>query len=137
MEFLLRLCTVAKNVKWNKGSFVISNYHSNYADWMDEFSEQALKMSEKEIAEYQTVLEDFFLQFRVNKVLGMTKKALLESLFVVMEKTDLNVRVTDEIIDGVLGAESYKSSSRQGLVQKGKMNERWKGTYEVLSKYAS
>ena len=28
-------------------------------------------------------------------------------------------------------------SSRQGMVQKGKMNERWKGTYEVLSKYAS
>lgn len=136
MEMLLRLCTVEKNVRYEKREFVINDYHSNYSDWMDDFSENSLKMDQKEIGYYKTVLEDFFSRFKLEKVLGL-QKALIESLFVVIEKADLDIQVTDKTINFVLNDDRYRESSRQGMVQKGKMNERWKGTYEVLSKYAS
>lgn len=136
MEMLLRLCTVEKNVEYKKGEFIINNYRSKYSDWMDEFSESSLKMSEAEIEYYKLVLEDFVAHFRLGKVLGL-RNALIESLFVVMEKTNLDVQITEDVIEAVLNDSRYKESSRQGMVQKGKMNERWKGTYEVLSKYAS
>lgn len=136
MEMLLRLCTVEKNVEYKKGEFNINDYHSNYSDWMDEFSENSLKMNETEIEHYKVVLEDFFARFQLDRVLGL-QKALIESLFVVIEKTNLNIQITEEVKDAVLNDSRYKDSSRQGMVQKGKMNERWKGTYEVLSKYAS
>ncbi len=136
MEMLLRLCTVEKNVSYKQGEFIINNYHSNYSDWMDEFSESSLKMSEEEIEHYRLVLEDFFARFQLSKVLGL-QKALIESLFVVIEKANLEVQITAEVVDAILNDSRYKENSRQGMVQKGKMNERWKGTYEVLSKYAS
>lgn len=136
MEMLLRLCTVEKNVKYKKNEFVIDNYHSNYSDWMDNFSENSVKMSEAEIEHYKSVLEDFFSRFNLGKVLGL-QKALIESLFVVSEKADIDVQITDDVVEAVLNDKRYKESSRQGMVQKGKMNERWKGTYEVLSRYAS
>lgn len=134
IEMLLRLCTVEKNVNYRDGNFIINNYHSKYSDWMDEFSEEAMKMGEKEISHYKETLEDFFSRFKSTKVLGL-KRALIESLFVVMEKATLNIEITDEVIDTILNAKAYKENSRQGMVQKAKMNERWKGTYEVLSKY--
>lgn len=136
MEMLLRLCTVQKNVEYKKGEFVINNYHSKYSDWMDEFSESALNMCEKEIEHYRMVLEDFFARFQLGKVLGL-QKALIESLFVAIEKANLEVQITEDVVKAILGDSRYKESSRQGMVQKAKMNERWKGTYEVLSKYAS
>ena len=135
MEMLLRLCTVEKNVSYKQGEFIINNYHSNYSDWMDEFSESSLKMSEEEIEHYRLVLEDFFARFQLSKVLGL-QKALIESLFVVIEKANLEVQITAEVVDAILNDSRYKENSRQGMVQKGKMNERWKGTYEVVSKYA-
>ena len=136
MEMLLRLCTVEKNVEYKKGEFIINNYHSKYSDWMDEFSESSLKMSEAELEHYRLVLEDFFARFQLGKILGL-QKALIESLFVVIEKTNLEVQITEDVVKAILNDNRYKESSRQGMVQKGKMNERWKGTYEVLSKYAS
>lgn len=136
MEMLLRLCTVEKNVAYTNGEFIINNYHSKYSDWMDEFSESSLKMSDEEIERYKLALEDFFARFQLGKVLGL-QKALIESVFVVIEKANLEVKITDEVVNAVLNDSRYKESSRQGMVQKGKMNERWKGTYEVLSKYAS
>ena len=136
MEMLLRLCTVENNVEYKKGEFIINNYHSKYSDWMDEFSENSLKMSEAEIEHYRLVLEDFFARFQLGKILGL-QKALIESLFVVIEKTNLEMQITEDVVEAVLNDGRYKESSRQGMVQKGKMNERWKGTYEVLSKYAS
>lgn len=136
MEMLLRLCTVEKNVKYQNGEFAINDYHSNYSDWMNDFSEYSLKMNENEIGYYKSVLEDFFSRFKLGKILGL-QKALIESLFVVMEKADMDIQITDEVVDAVLNDKRYKESSRQGMVQKGKMNERWKGTYEVLSKHAS
>lgn len=136
MEMLLRLCTVEKNVEYKKGEFIINNYHSKYSDWMDAFSESSLKMSAEEIEHYRLVLADFFARFQLGKVLGL-QKALIESLFVAIEKANLEVQITVEVIDAILNDSRYKENSRQGMVQKGKMNERWKGTYEVLSKYAS
>lgn len=136
MEMILRLCTVEKNVGYKNGEFIINNYHSNYSEWMDELSESSLKMNEVEIEHYRLVLEDFFARFHLSKILGL-QKALIESLFVVVEKTGLDVQITEEVVNAVLNDSRYKNSSRQGMVQKGKMNERWKGTYEVLSRYAS
>lgn len=134
MEFLLRLCTVEKHVEFEKGQFIISEYHSKYADWMDTFSEYSVSMKTKEIESYKKKLEDFFYKIKVNKVLGL-QKALLESLYVVNEKASLNINITDEVINAILDADEYKENSRQGMVQKNKMNERWKGVYEVLSRY--
>ncbi len=135
MEMLLRLCTIEKNVEYKKGEFIINDYHSKYSDWMDEFSEISLTMNEMEIEHYKLVLEDFFARFQLSRVLGL-QKALIESLFVVIEKTNLDIQITEEVVNAVLNDSRYKDSSRQGMVQKSKMNERWKGTYEVLSKYA-
>ena len=72
------------------------------------------------------------MHFKLNKILGL-QKALLESLFVVIVKAGLNVIVTDEIVNTILAAPEYKENSRQGMVQKAKMNERWKGVYAVLA----
>lgn len=130
--FLLRLCTVDRNVKYENAAFLIENYRSNYAEWMDEFSKSAMQMKEENILHYKNTLNDFFMHFQVNKILGL-QKALLESLFVVIVKAGLNVIVTDEIVNTILAAPEYKENSRQGMVQKVKMNERWKGVYAVLA----
>lgn len=134
MEMLLRLCTVEKNVKWNGKEFVVENYHSNYSDWMDDFSENAKMMDDEEIAKYKLILGDFCNCFQANRVVGL-QKALIESLFVVIRKTGINIKITDEIINKVLDDEKYKKNSRQGMVKKSKMNGRWIAVYEVLSKY--
>lgn len=134
MEFLLRLCTVQKNVEYTDGIFVIKNYHSRYSEWLDEFSEGAMKMENQEVEYYKNILEDFLGRFQLKKVLGL-QKALIESLFVVIEKAFLDVTITQDMIDKILSSDSYQDNTQQGTVQKGKMNERWKGVYEILSQY--
>lgn len=136
MEMLLRLCTVFHNVEYQHDKFLINRYHSNYSDWMDDFSEITLKMTENEVAYYKGILEDFFSHFQLNRVLGL-RKALLEGLFVMVEIVGLNLTITDELIDDTKNADAYKDNSRQGTLKKNKMNERWRGMYEVLSRYAA
>ncbi len=134
MEMLLRLCTVEKNVKWNGTEFLVENYQSNYSVWMDEFSEQAVTMDFQEIENYKEVLGNFCKCFQSARVIGL-QKALIESLFVVIRKTGIVIRITEELIELVLEDEKYKKNSRQGMVKKSKMNGRWVAVYEVLSKY--
>ena len=134
MECLLRLCTVWKNVRYEQEKFVIENYHRAYSDWMDKFSENAMKMEKEIIQSYKVILEKFFSRFLLNKVLGL-QKALLESLFVVTEIAALDVTITNQIVDVILQDSHYTDNSRQGTVKTKQMNERWRGVYAVLSKY--
>lgn len=62
------------------------------------------------------------------------KVTLLTSAYIVCEKCNIKDEITDEILDEIKRSESYKKNTDQGTFGKGKMTERWKGVYEILSK---
>lgn len=54
-------------------------------------------MKKEEIEDYRKSLQLFFRIFDNTKVLGMTKISLLESIYAVTQKTDIKVKITQDI----------------------------------------
>lgn len=131
MEFLLRLCTVRRYVDFIDGEFIINEYSGRYGTWMDKFSEEAVNMKKKEIREYEDSLLRFFHRFHVNRTVG-AQKALLESLYLVNEKCDIDFEITDTLIKKIKNSK-FADSTRQGTVKKGTMIKRWGDVYGAIS----
>ncbi len=133
MEMLLRLCAMKRYVSVKKRladyEFIIDGYNSNYAKLLDRFSDEVMGYDNKAIMEYQKSLIDFLELFQVKS----SKKALLESFYVVYEKMNIRKPVTNEIYKKVLGSNRYSSHTRQGTVKMKSMDERWKCVYEIWS----
>lgn len=85
------------------------------------------------IEEYKSSIEDFIGQMQVGKVMNQ-KVTLLTSVYIVCEKCRIKDVITDEVLDKIKSSESYKNNTDQGTFTKGKMTERWRGVYEILSK---
>lgn len=134
MECLLRFCALKKYASVKKDDFVISSYKSSYANMLDCFSKEAMKFDNNEIDEYRKSLEGFVELFDVTSTFS-SKVALLESFYIVYEKKQLNITITKELCDQILGSKPYKENSRQGTVKLKNMNERWKAVYEISSRF--
>lgn len=132
MEFLLRLCTVRKYVDFKDGEFVINSYPKKYYAWIDFFSAEIQDMDVDELNVYQSSLERFFNKICIKKVMA-SDKTLLESLYVVYEKTGVQREFTQEFYNIIKDDNEYKQTARQGTVKKSNMNKRWKRVYEILS----
>ena len=53
----------------------------------------------------------------------------------VYEKRHIQCVVTDEICEEILRKRSFKDSTAGGTISLLNMNKRWRGIYDVLSKY--
>lgn len=133
MEFLLRLCTVRKYVDFKNGEFIINSYPKKYYAWIDFFSAEVQNIDKAEMRGYQKSLEDFFDKISIKKVMA-SDKTLLEGIYVVYEKTEVQRKFTQELYDKIKNDVKYKETARQGTVKKFNMNKRWKIIYEILSR---
>ncbi len=134
MEMLLRFCSLRKYTVLKNDNFVITGYQSSYAKLLDQFSEEALKFTKEEIQEYKRSLEEFVDLFCTNTTFS-TSVALLESFYVIFEKKQFRKKITKGLCDAVQASKGYTSTSRQGTINMKRMNERWKVTYDISSRY--
>ena len=137
LEALLRLCALRRFVSIKETclgyDFVIENYKSSYIKMLDQFSEEAMGFSDKEIDEYKESLSDFLELIRVNNRWS-SKIALLESFYIIYEKMKFRKPVTSKIYDSIIKDSRYIANTRQGTVKFKKMNERWKVVYEIWNR---
>ena len=135
IELLYRLCAMEKFVEYNGKNFKISNYNNSIKELIDDFAETAFYFNKSEIEKYRNKMENFIELLGISKTY-FQRKSLLEGLFVVYEKTDIQKRkLTDELCK-----ESWtiKKSSTRKMVEQytlTNMNIRWKRIYEILSDY--
>lgn len=134
METLLALCAYRKHVAFDGEKFYIENFKGKMSNFLDYFSEYVFRIEDQKIIdEYKDSIENFIGQMQVGKVMNK-KVAVLVSLYIVYEKCKIKAAATDEIVEEILSSKSYKTNTAQGTFAKGKMTERWKGVYEILSK---
>lgn len=136
IEALLTLCAYKKYVYYEGGEFKFSEYRGRQTVFLDVFSEYVMLLNEKVeiIEEYKNSLENFVNQIEK----GLVKKkstTLLASLFVVCEKCNINIKITEQMIGKILESKKYKQNTSQGTFGKKNMCERWKCVYEILSGY--
>lgn len=134
MEILVRLCALKKYVSVREENFVIDGYNSSYAEMLDRFSQESMKLERTEINEYKKSLEQFVELFHT-KTTFSSKINLLDSLFILYEKKNLNFIITEELCKNISNSAAYKASLRQGTVKIKKINERWKAVDEILCQY--
>lgn len=136
IEALLTLCAYRKYVYYEDDEFKFSEYRGRQSTFLDIFSEYVMQLNEKTeiIEEYQSSLVRFVNQMKT----GLVKKkstTLLASLFIVCEKHNIDIDITEEMIHKILESKTYKSNTSQGTFGKKNMCERWKCVYEILSEY--
>ena len=136
IEALLTLCAYRKYVYYEDDEFKFSEYRGRQSTFLDIFSEYVMQLNEKTeiIEEYRSSLIHFVNQMKT----GLVKKkstTLLASLFIVCEKHNIDLDITEEMIHKILDSKTYKSNTSQGTFGKKNMCERWKCVYEILSEY--
>lgn len=135
MELLLRFCALKKYAVLDKnGDFSIQGYNSSYVQMLDRFSNESTEFTEEESAAYYGSLKQFVSRFQIDKTFS-AEVALLESFYIVYEKTKIRALITREVHDEIINSERYKETNRQGTIKMGKMNKRWKIVYEIWSKF--
>ena len=136
IETLLKLCAYREYVYFQNGVFEFKEYKGRQSVFLDYFSEQVMGLDEQPdvIEEYRQSLESFMSRMET----GLAKKkssTLLESLYIVSEKCNINMDITLEIQKEILDSQQYKKNTTQGTFSKRNMCERWKDVYEILSRY--
>ena len=135
LEFLLRLCALAKNAIYNdkEKEFMISGYQSNYAELLDLFSEESMAFSKDMVFYYKKKLEGFVEIFDMHRKLAGSI-TLLESFFAIYHLFDFKKPITQNICDKILQEKGYTDNSRQGTANIKKISERWKAVYAIWSR---
>lgn len=130
-EYLLRLCAFKYYVKIEKDKFIISSY-KNIEKMLNDFSENAIRFSDEEIAEYKNSLEVFFDSYegKINQI------SLFENIFTVVNKKNYTFKITPDIVNHILGSEKYKATIRHGNATKAVIETKLKVVYDELQKYA-
>ena len=106
--------------------------------------EQILKRFEYTVQEYirfydfyknQEVSEEkFFCRLDISRE-NFNKVLITEGIFVVLEKTHINVLITDEIYNDISEDAGIKSTMNARTFSRTNMNKRWKMIYDLLSGY--
>lgn len=136
-EMLLKLCAYRNYVRFSQGEFEFVEYKGKQSVFLDYFSQQVMKLDDKpEIVEkYRKSLEQFVSWISKNQI-KIKNSTLLESLYIVSEKCDIRLDITEKIQQKILNSEDYKKNSTQGTFGKRNNCERWKVVYEILSRNA-
>ena len=132
IENLLRLCALKHFVTIQNDEFIIKQY-KNKDKLLNDFSEDATKFTQKEIDEYRNSLEQFMALIDGKPTREIT---LLESLFVVMDKKNLIVKITPALCEMIKDAELYKGTIKQGNATKAAIETKLKAVYNEIRKYA-
>lgn len=132
-ETLLRFCAIKRYVKKQNNEYIVHEYNGSYTKMLDRFSEESMKFTLEDIAEYKKSLDKFVSLFDLN--VKCSKVTLLESIFVVHETENRNIKITKAIIDEIMKDKQYTANSRQGTVRMKNMNERWKAVDGILARY--
>lgn len=88
----------------------------------------------EEFEEYQESLEKFFCRLDISRE-NFNKVLITEGIFVVLEKTHINVLITDEIYNDISEDAGIKSTMNARTFSRTNMNKRWKMIYDLLSGY--
>ena len=134
LEMLYRLSALKTYVVYEKSEYRIEGYKYSTKQMIDDFAKKAFSLHETEIAKYVDSIEGFILRLNISRKY-FQKKTLIEGLYVVYEKRHIQCMVTDEICEEILKKRSFKESTAGGTISLPNMNKRWKGIYDVLSKY--
>ena len=133
MELLYRFCTLKKYVEYDKENFKILEYSNSIKKLIDRFAEEALYFSNCEVEEYKDCLESFIKLLNISKE-NFQKISLIEGLFVVLDKTKLNVyEIDDALCAKILENNDIKDTRNGGTISQTNMNKRWKRIYDILS----
>ena len=133
MELLYRFCTLKKYVEYDKENFKILEYHNSIEKLIDCFAEEALYFSDHEIEQYKNCLESFIKLLNISKE-NFQKISLIEGLFVVLDKTKLNLyEIDDALCAQILKNNDIKDTQKGGTISQTNMNKRWKRIYDILS----
>ena len=100
---------------------------------IDNFSEEAFYFKDSDIRKYKTSLEKYVKKLNISRKY-FQKKSLLEGVFVVLEKTSVDIcELTDEMCETILDDDEIKATQIGGTISLTNMNKRWKRLYEILS----
>lgn len=131
-QLLYRFCALKKFVEYDGKNFKITRYHNSMKDLLDEFAEQAFRFTDKEILYYKESLEQFINLLTISKKY-FKKLSLVEGFFVLLEKTDLKIVLSDNICQKLLDDTIINTTTNGGTISGKNRNERWKRMYEILS----
>lgn len=134
MEKLYRFCAMKKMVDFDGENFQVNGDYNTIKDFIDYFAEQAFYFSDEEIKEYKDCLEKFIGSLEIQRK-NFQKILLTEGIFVVLEKTNINVKITDKIYDDISIDNVIKKTMSAKTFSKVNMNKRWKRIHDLLSKY--
>ena len=135
IELLYRFCTMKKFVEYDGEEFKIPGYRNSVKELIDYFAELAFSFSKEDLKEYQRSLETFVNSLDISKKY-FKHKSLVEGIFVLREKANLEVEITDGMCEMILSDKRIESTTGGGTISITNMNKRWKVIYELLSKYA-
>ena len=136
MEKLYRFCAMKKFVKYDGMDFQIKGDSGTIKikEFIDAFTEQAFYFTSEEVKEYKESLENFFCSLDISRE-NFNKVLITEGIFVVLEKTHINVLITDEIYNDISEDAGIKSTMNARTFSRTNMNKRWKMIYDLLSSY--
>lgn len=134
IESLYYLCTLKMFAEYDGNDFMIRDYRRK-EKFIDYFSDKACYLNDFEIDQYRECLNGFINKLNISKDY-FRKKYLLEGLFVVWNKTAIQVPesgFTDEICKKISEDAEIKKMKQEGTNSAEKMTKRWKRIYEILS----
>ncbi len=134
IEYLLRLCAFKYFIKLDKDEFKIE-YFINNNKILNDFSQVALNFSDYVIEEYKKSLKTFFNYFDRKMPKKLIQITLLECLFTVYDKKDIQLDITQEILTNILQSKEYKKTIKQGNASKTAIETKLKVVYDELQKY--
>ncbi len=131
IEYLLRLCAFKYYVKIEEDKFIISSY-KNIDKMLNDFSENVIRFSDEEIAEYKNSLEVFFdlYEGKINQI------SLFENIFTVVNKKNYTFKITPDIVNRILCRVEYRETIRHGNATKTVIETKLKVVYDELQKHA-
>ncbi len=135
LEMLYRLSALKTYVTYNKDGYKIEAYTRSTKEMIDRFAEKAFSLSDREVTEHVNSIEAFISRLCISRKYFL-KTTLVEGLYVVFEKRNITCDITDEICAEISAKKFFKESTAGGTIGMANMNKRWKGIYDVLSKYA-
>lgn len=135
IELLYRFCTMKKFVEYDGGEFKIPGYRNSVKDLIDDFAELSFSFSKGDLKEYQRSLGTFIDSLNISKKY-FKHISLVEGIFVLREKINLKIQITDEMCEMILKDKRFQSTTGGGTISITNMNKRWKVIYELLSEYA-
>lgn len=130
-ERLLRLCAFRYYIYLKDDVFRIDSYR-NINSMLNDFSEEAIRFDKETINEYRESLERFFNLFDGYVPVHIS---FLENLFTVVDKKNLNIRLTKELCYQIIDKAEYMETVRQGNATKTVIEKKLKVVYSELQKH--